>query len=130
MATIIAQLSKKSFSNRSGHYNACFLFIDGVLLQDFALGSPYRYILNPGLGREVVNAALLHFLAAENTVEHICYGSQLSSSVPRVFKKLSEKIVALSHKPVMENKEKHLKLCRHGGIGAWRMATDGNCGSS
>ena len=24
----------------------------------------------------------------------------------------------------MENKEKHLKSCRHGGIGAWRMATD------
>ena len=37
----------------------------------------FHYILNPGLGREVVNAALLHFLAAKNTVEHTRYGSQL-----------------------------------------------------
>ena len=37
---IIAQLSKKSFSNRSIHYNACFLFTDGVLWQDLTAGSP------------------------------------------------------------------------------------------
>ena len=38
----------------------------------------FHYILNPGLGREVVNAALLHFLAAKNTVEHDTrYSSQL-----------------------------------------------------
>ena len=83
MATIIAQLSRKSFfpTGQVTIQRYCFLFTDGVLLQDLALGSPYRYILNPGLGREVVNAALLHFLAAKNTVEHTCYGSQLSSNV-------------------------------------------------